>query len=83
MRLFAFALIGFVLGELAGWIVNDSVRSRLAVEIAAAKPKESAVKPNAAAAIVKPNTTTASSATTNSAAAKPKVPATAGTNNKS
>lgn len=48
--LFAFALIGFVLGELAGWIVNDAVRSRLAMEIAAAKPKAAAVKPAVAPA---------------------------------
>jgi len=47
--LFVFAAVGFVLGELAGWIVNDAVRSRLAAEIAAAKPKIAASKPNVAA----------------------------------
>jgi hypothetical protein len=81
--LFAFAAIGFVLGELAGWIVNDSVRSRLALEIAAAKPKAPAANaggatmavpsaPNAAAAnlnaTAKPN-----AAAKQSVAAKPNV----------
>ena len=57
--LFVFAAIGFVLGELAGWIVNDAVRSRLAMEIAAAKPKTTASKPNTAATPAVPNATTA------------------------
>jgi hypothetical protein len=35
--LFAFAAVGFVLGELAGWIVTDSMRARLAAELAALK----------------------------------------------
>ena len=47
--LFVFAFVGFVLGELAGWIVNDSIRSRLAAEIAAAKPVASAAGPGVAA----------------------------------
>ena len=33
--LFAFAIVGAVLGQLAGWIVDDSVRARLAAEMAA------------------------------------------------
>jgi hypothetical protein len=66
--LFVFAAVGFVLGELAGWIVNDAVRSRLAMEIAAAKPKTAASKPNAAVAPPVTATTTA---------AKPNVAATA------
>jgi hypothetical protein len=33
--LFVFAAIGGVIGQLAGWIVDDSVRARLAAEIAA------------------------------------------------
>ncbi len=32
MALFAFAAIGYVAGELAGWIVNDSVRASLVAE---------------------------------------------------
>jgi hypothetical protein len=37
--LFAFAAIGYVIGQLAGWIVDDSVRAQLAAEMAArAKP---------------------------------------------
>jgi len=54
--LFAFAAIGFVLGELAGWIVDDAVRSRLSAEMAAAKP--AAPKPG-------PVTTPAAAAPTN------------------
>jgi len=67
--LFVFAFVGFVLGELAGWIVNDAVRSRLAAEIAAAKPKTVAAKPGVPA-------TPAPIATT-VATAKPNVAATA------
>jgi hypothetical protein len=33
--LFVFAAIGAAVGQLAGWIVDDSVRARLAAEIAA------------------------------------------------
>jgi hypothetical protein len=33
--LFLFAAIGGLIGQLAGWIVDDSVRARLAEEIAA------------------------------------------------
>ena len=33
--LFLFAAIGGLIGQLAGWIVDDSVRGRLAEEIAA------------------------------------------------
>jgi hypothetical protein len=33
--LFVFAAIGAAIGQLAGWIVDDSVRTRLADEIAA------------------------------------------------
>ena len=33
--LFVFAVIGCVIGQWAGWIVDDSVRSRLAAEMAA------------------------------------------------
>ena len=66
--LFVFAFVGFVLGELAGWIVNDAVRSRLAAEIAAAKPKTAAAKPNVAVAPPVAATT---------ATAKPNVAATA------
>jgi hypothetical protein len=68
VALFVFAAIGFVLGELAGWIVNDSVRSRLAAEIAAAKPNVAAAKPGVAATVVP--------AVANAAIAKPNVAAT-------
>ena len=67
--LFVFAFVGFVLGELAGWIVNDAVRSRLAAEIAAAKPKAAAAKPGVAA--------TPAPVATTAAVAKPNVAATA------
>ena len=33
--LFVFAAIGALIGQIAGWIVDDSVRGRLAAEIAA------------------------------------------------
>ena len=33
--LFAFAAVGFVLGELAAWIVADAMRARLQAELAA------------------------------------------------
>jgi hypothetical protein len=38
--LFAFAAIGGVIGQLAGWIIDDSVRQRLAAEIAAHAKKQ-------------------------------------------
>ncbi len=34
LALFGFAAIGFVAGELAGWIVHDSLRSSLTAEMA-------------------------------------------------
>ena len=40
--LFGFAAIGCVIGQLAGWIVDESVRARLAMEIAAAKANSKA-----------------------------------------
>jgi hypothetical protein len=72
--LFAFALIGFVLGELAGWIVNDAVRSRLAMEIAAAKPKAAAVKPAVAPAATPVAANTAVKPNVQPTAAKPNPP---------
>jgi hypothetical protein len=33
--LFAFAALGYVLGELAAWIIADAMRARLSAEIAA------------------------------------------------
>ncbi len=33
--MFVFAAIGALIGQIAGWIVDDSVRGRLAAEIAA------------------------------------------------
>ena len=49
VALFAFAAIGYVAGELAGWIVNDSVRASLVAEMArqqaAAKSEKVAKKP--------------------------------------
>ena len=48
--LLVFALIGGVLGQLAGWIVDDSVRSRLAAELAAAAAAAATAKQNAPAA---------------------------------
>jgi hypothetical protein len=33
--LFAFAALGYAAGELAGWIVNESVRARFDAELAA------------------------------------------------
>ena len=56
VALIAFAAIGFVLGELAGWVVDDSIRSRLAAEIASAKPKTAAAKPTVAAQTAAPPT---------------------------
>jgi len=35
LGLILFAAIGYVIGSLAGWIVEDSVRSRVAMELAA------------------------------------------------
>ena len=35
LSLWAFALLGFVLGSLGEWMVEQSVRARIAVEIAA------------------------------------------------
>jgi hypothetical protein len=34
VALFVFAAIGYFAGELAGWIINDSVRTRLVAEMA-------------------------------------------------
>jgi hypothetical protein len=34
LGLFGFAAIGYVAGELAGWIVHDSVRATLVAEVA-------------------------------------------------
>jgi len=45
IALFAFAAIGFVIGEFGAWTVDNSVRSRLAAEIAAAKPSTAATNP--------------------------------------
>jgi hypothetical protein len=45
LALFAFALLGYVAGELASWVVEESVHDRVAAEAAAhqaAKPKEKA-----------------------------------------
>jgi tetrahydromethanopterin S-methyltransferase subunit C len=42
--LMLFAVIGAVVGQLAGWIVDDSVRTRLAAEVAAAREGSKAVK---------------------------------------
>lgn len=39
--LITFAVIGAVVGELAAWIVTDSIRSRLRAEMAEPKPQES------------------------------------------
>ena len=35
LSLWTFALLGFVLGSLGGWMVEQSVRARIAAEIAA------------------------------------------------
>ena len=35
LALFAFALLGYVAGELAGWIVEESVQERIAADAAA------------------------------------------------
>ena len=49
LALFAFAAIGYVAGELAGWIVHDSVRATLVAEMArqqaAANSEKVAKKP--------------------------------------
>lgn len=45
--LFGFALVGYVSGELAGWIIEDSVRTQITAEVAAA---EQEAKPTATAA---------------------------------
>lgn len=42
--LILFAVIGAVVGQLAGWIVDDSVRSRLAAEVAAAREESKTAK---------------------------------------
>jgi hypothetical protein len=38
--MFLFAAIGGVMGQIAGWIVDDSVRAQLAAEIAAHAKKK-------------------------------------------
>ena len=48
MCLFGFALIGSVTGALAGWIVEDSVRSRVAAEAKAAEQEAQAAAGSAA-----------------------------------
>jgi hypothetical protein len=48
LALFVFAAIGFAVGELAGWIVQDSVRASLVAEMArqsATKNENPAKKP--------------------------------------
>ena len=42
--LFAFALMGYVCGTVAGWIVNDSVRMQIAAEAAAAQEEAKAAQ---------------------------------------
>jgi hypothetical protein len=43
--LIVFAVIGAIAGRLAGWIVDESVRSRLAAEMAAGAKTESDTSP--------------------------------------
>ena len=45
--LFAFALFGYVCGALAGWIVEDSVRTQVAAEAAAAQDEAKAAQAGA------------------------------------
>lgn len=42
--LFAFAAIGYVIGELAGWIVAESLTARMNAELAAAEAAEAKKK---------------------------------------
>ena len=42
--LFAFALIGYVSGSVAGWTVNESVRMQVAAEAAAAQEEPKAAQ---------------------------------------
>jgi len=49
IHLFVFALIGYIVGELAAWIILDAVRSHLAAELAAqgaAKAAPATGRPN-------------------------------------
>jgi len=38
------AVVGFVLGELAAWVVEDSVRTKVAAEIASIQAKQASRK---------------------------------------
>ncbi len=49
LSLLAFAAIGYVAGQLAGWIVDESVRGRLAAELDA-KPRAEPASRDAQAA---------------------------------
>jgi len=42
LGLILFAAVGYVAGSLAGWIVDDSVRSRVAMELAARQTETAA-----------------------------------------
>ncbi len=42
IQLFLFAFVGYVVGELADWVVFDSVRDKVAAEIDAHQSKPSA-----------------------------------------
>jgi hypothetical protein len=42
ISLFGFALLGYIAGQLAGWIVFDSVRAKVAAEITALQNEQAA-----------------------------------------
>jgi hypothetical protein len=44
LYLFVFGGIGFVIGELANWIVVESVQDRIVAELAARSPNEASKK---------------------------------------
>ena len=46
LMMFALAIVGYIVGELAAWVVEESVRSQLASELAehSAETKQEALK---------------------------------------
>jgi len=51
LHMVVFAMVGFVIGQVATWVIEDSLRSRLAYELAA---KEAAGSSPPATAAVRP-----------------------------
>ena len=46
IQLFVFAFVGYVVGQLAGWVVLDSVRAKVAAEIEAHQSQPSTMTTN-------------------------------------